>query len=460
MSFLLWGIGLRVFGDTVAGLRMTSAILGTGAVLATVLLAQQVWSWRAAWFAGVASAFSHYAIHYSRLAYNNIGDPLIAGLVLWLLSRSLDRGRSALLQAASAGVLTGLGWYGYFGARLTGIIVTVFLLWRSIVEHAFLRRHRDRILIYVGCAVMAAAPLLLHYVDQPQALAERSRQVSLFRSGWLQQEQQASGRSTLSLLAAQVWKSVLGFHYTLDPTLIYHAEIPLLDAVSGVLVIIGLTWSFLTRQRRASSLLLTWLGLAVLFGWILTENPPSSQRLLIATPAVAILAGVGFDTLLHVVDAVAYSSRMVHVTLSVLFILSVALLNTVYYFVAYTPSRVYGNPTAEVTTELSRYLLFQDDDCIMYFHGPPFVYWEFGTLRFMVPHVEGINIFDVEPEDREAASHEGAQRARFFFLPERREDLNAVREKLPGGTESRFYSSADGRLLFLLYEVCNASSEE
>jgi hypothetical protein len=124
-------------------------------------------------------------------------------------------------------------------------------------------------------------------------------------------------------------------------------------------------------------------------------------------------------------------------------------LNLQYYFVVYTPTRVYGNPTAEVTTRLARYLVEQDERPV-YFHGPPFVYWDFGTLRFLARGVEGVDV----PPPGEGGVTIGVDRgARFVFLPERLSELGAVRQEYPGGRETEAYSSADGRLLYTIYEV-------
>jgi hypothetical protein len=130
-------------------------------------------------------------------------------------------------------------------------------------------------------------------------------------------------------------------------------------------------------------------------------------------------------------------------------LVAVAALNMHYYFAVYTPTRVYGNPTAEVTTRLARYLVEQDRRPV-YFHGPPFIYWDFGTLRFLARDVEGVDV-PLPGEGGVAATVDRG--ARFVFLPERLSELEAVRGEYPGGREIDAYSSADDRLLYTIYEV-------
>jgi len=460
ISFLAWGLSMRIFGDTVAGLRTLSALIGTATVLTTFLLGRELWGRRVAWLAAAALTFGHFHLHFSRLAVNNVADGLFVTLALWLLWRGL-RSRQAL-HFALAGAVMGLGWYGYFGARLIGVVVALYLAWRIVVEYRFLARYGRLLLILLGVALVVVAPLLFYYVDHPDALAARSRQVSIFASGWLAREQVVTGRSATDLLLGQVWKSVSAFHYTLDPTFWYRPSIPLLDLVSGVFFILGLLWVTAHCRWPANGLLLSWFWLSLILGWVMTENPPSSMRLTIVAPALALLVGLGLNWLIELLDRLCIpvlskvegTHRALRSWSVVVLLVAVAVLNLHYYFVVYTPTRVYGNPTAEVATELGRYLAQQDDDCVVYFYAPPFMYWDFGTLRFLARGVEGVDV----PLPEEGAGGVGlgasdlVRGARFVFLPERLGELDGVRAQYPGGVEVPVYSSADRRLLYVLYE--------
>jgi hypothetical protein len=461
MSFLAWGLSMRVFGESVAGLRALSALVGMTTVLTTFLLARELWGRRVAWLTAAALACSHFHVHFSRLGSNQIADGLFVTSALWLLVRGLRSRRE--IHFALAGAVIGLGWYGYFGARLVGILVALYLAWRAAVEYRFLARYGRLLVVLLGAALLVAAPLLFHYADRPENLTSRPRQVSIFASGWLRREQGITGRSAASLLLQQFWKSVSGFHYTLDPTFWYHPAIPLLDFVSGVLFALGLLWAAARWRWPANGLLLLWFWLVLVLGWVVTENPPSSQRLVGAAPALASSVGLGLNWLMALSRRVFGSKELVQVGdgrrlwdgMAALVLVAVAVLNLRYYFAVYTPTRVYGNPTAEIATELGRTLAQRDDGYVVYFHAPPFMYWGFGTLGFLARGVEGM---DVPPPGAQAGEGELPEPdlsagARFVFLPERLDELAAVRARVPGGTETPVYSDADGRLLYVLYEV-------
>ena len=449
MSFLAWGISMRLFGESVAGLRALSALIGTLTVLTTALLARELWGRRVSWLAAIALTCSHFHVHFSRLGSNQITDGLFVTLALLLLMRGLRSGRE--IAFALAGAVMGLGWYGYFGSRLIGAVVALYLVWRAVVEYRFLDRYGRLLLVLVGAALVVAAPLLFHYVDHPENLGARSRQVSIFASGWLAREQEITGRSAASLLLQQFWQSVSAFHYTLDTTFWYRPPIPLLDSVSGVLFVLGMGWTAARCRWPANGLLLLWFWLALITGWVLTENPPSSMRLVIVTPALAIMVGLGLNWLMGVGQRVLGGRPGLWEDSALVVLVAVTFVNLYGYFVVYTPTRVYGNPNAEVATELGRALVQRDDGYTVYFYAPPFMYWDFGTLRFLARGVKGVDV--PPPGEGEPVEIDLSRGARFVFLPERLDELEAVRGQIPGGVKVPAFSNADGRLLYVSYEV-------
>lgn len=449
MSFLIWGLSMRLFGDTVAGLRVVSALIGTVSLVPTFLLAREQWGRRVAWLATVSLAVGHYHLHFSRLAVNNIADSFLVVMALYLIVRGLRL--DSPVHFALAGVTLGAGWYGYFGARLLGLVVAVYIAWRAVVESGFLVRHQSHLLILVGGALVVAAPLLLHLLAHPSLLTEGLDRISIFTSGWLAREQVITGRGAFSLLLEQFWKSVSAFNYTLDPTFWYRASIPLLDFVSGLFFIAGMVWAVVHYRWPSSALLLIWFWLALLTGWVMTENPPSSQRMIIAAPALALFFGLGLDWAIGVGMRAIGGRAALWSGVAAVVLAAVAVLNLGYYFISYTPTRVYGNPTAEMATHLSRYLAQQDDDYVVYLHGPPFVYWDLGTFRFMARGVTGVNV--PPPGEGEPPRPDLGRGARFVFYGPRTDELASVRAAYPGGEAEYVRSRADGNLLYALYEV-------
>jgi hypothetical protein len=102
-----------------------------------------------------------------------------------------------------------------------------------------------------------------------------------------------------------------------------------------------------------------------------------------------------------------------------------------------------------MTTVLARELQREAYGGVLYLHGAPAVYWDFGTLQFMVPQVTGVDV----PPDLESWDGEMADEARFVFHPTRLGELEDVRRRFPDGRESYVRSSADGELLYAEYTL-------
>jgi len=458
MSFLVAGLGMRLFGSTVAGARMLSALAGTAAVLATCLLARELAGRWVAWGAAVLVAFGHYAIHFSRLASNQIADALFGPLILFLLLRGLKTkeggedtpSRRNLFLLALAGVALGLSWYTYFGARLMTVVVALYLIGRALTEPGFLSRHGRGLAILILGAILTVWPLALYYIAHPVDFLSRYNQVSIFASEWLRNEMALTGRSATSLLLEQFWKSVSAFNVTPDPTFWYRPGIPYLDPISGVFFIFGLTVAFRRAQQTVGGLLLLWFGAFVILGWTLTENPPASQRGVGIIPAVAILVALGLTETLWSFSRLAEDGKgYLSWALSGVLLTAIVLFNLVFYFRDYTPRRVYGNPTAEVADVLCDELERRAEVPPVYFDGPPFMYWDFGAIAFRLREVNGRDFVPQENSEPVDCS----RGALFVVLGEKASDLDAIRALCPGGTTTHFSSSVDGRLLFVLYEV-------
>jgi hypothetical protein len=193
---------------------------------------------------------------------------------------------------------------------------------------------------------------------------------------------------------------------------------------------------------------LIWFWLALILGWILTENPPSSQRMVIIAPALALLVGVGLDWVVKLLRRLASTGQHTSsLVVTVLVLVIVVILNLNYYFFEYTPSGVYGNPTAEVATVLGRYLQRQDDGYVVYFYGPPTMYWDIGNLRFLARDVVGMSV------DEAGLDLDVSRGAYFVFLPHRQGDLEVIQSTFPGGGTTLVYSDVDVRLLYVMYKV-------
>ena len=453
MSFLAYGLVMRVLGATMAGGRWLSVLVGTVTVLTTFLLGRSLGGKRVAWVAAILVACSAYGIHFSRLASNQVFDPLVGTLSMWLVWQGLYAERPSRARAgwALSGLVAGLGWYGYFGARWVTVLVGLFVVWRLVEEPQGLRRHAPGIAGFIVGWLVAVLPLLGWYAAHPSPFSERYNAVSVFASGWMAREMELTGRSVWSLLGQQAWRSFTAFHLTPDPTFWYRPEAPLADFATGAALLIGLA-AVASRARWPSrGLVLLWFVSTTTMAWVLTENPPSSQRGLLLLPAVALISAWGMEA----VWALLARSRQAVLAVGVLVASIVVVFNVGFYFSVYTPRRIYGNPTAEAATELAFYLREHPHPACegaaracsppVYFFGPPFQYWGSGVFAFLVPEITGVN---VEPDE---SPETVSSPARYVFASERADELDPFIAAHPGGVVSRV-AAADGRTLAMIYD--------
>ncbi len=248
MSFALYGMAMRLFGATVAGGRLLSVLVGTLTVLLTFLLGRSLGGRRFGWVAAFSVAFSAYHIHYSRLASNQIFDPFIGTFVFWLIWTALKDQRKekniAVYAWGLGGVVAGFGWYAYFGARWVTFLIGLVVFWRWIFDRNLIRAHAKGLLMFAVGWGITVMPLLGWYYEHPSALTERYNAVSIFASGWLSREVVITGKSIVQLMLEQFWKSATAFHLTPDPTFWYFPERPLVDIITGMLMLIGLVSCF------------------------------------------------------------------------------------------------------------------------------------------------------------------------------------------------------------------------
>jgi hypothetical protein len=191
------------------------------------------------------------------------------------------------------------------------------------------------------------------------------------------------------------------------------------------------------------------------------------MRMVIAAPAVALLVAIGLDQLLTVARWTIGGRRRQWTRVGAVVVTITAVLNVHYYFYLYTPTRVYGNPTAETATVLARYLAnsrtvvsglseyvdptAKDSLPFVYFYGPPFLYYEFGTIQFIARGIPGVSVPPRNSDSDYETRVEGP--TRFVVMGERLSELDAIRAKHPGGSTRQFHSEATGRLMFIVYEI-------
>jgi 4-amino-4-deoxy-L-arabinose transferase-like glycosyltransferase len=454
MSFFFNSLSIKLFGQTIFGLRLPWVLVGTATVATTYLLVRQLFDWRLALASVLVLATYHYHIHYSRLGSNQVADPFFLSLALFLLYRGLDR--QTRTPWALSGMVTGLAFYFYAGARLTPLVILGVLFYLFLLNpRRFWHRNGQNIAVMLGAFLITAAPMLQYAARFPNDFNARVNQVGIIQSGWLANEVAVRGQPTVSILLDQFWRAAMAFNFYSDRTVWYGLGKPLLDPFFGAVFLVGLIYGTLRLLNRDEGPrvvpMVVWWWFGMILGGMLTESPPSSQRLITLAVPTSFFITYALWSLLQL--AVQAFGRLPVGAITALGVAAFAVISLNTYFLDYTPQRLYGGQNAELATEIAPVLNELKQDNNFYFVGPPYMYWGFATLPYLVPQATAQDLFDLldlgVPTDvvpREKGSV-------FIVVPARRQEVEALQRAFPQGERREILSGADGRFLGTLFTV-------
>jgi len=456
MSFFLQSASLAVFGPTILGIRIPSALGGTLAVLTTFFLVRRLAGRQAALATSLTVATYHYHLHYSRIGANNIGDTLVVSTALLFACRALEGTRWRLLDWAITGSICALALYAYPAARVAVIVIPAVLALQFMFEP---RRFRRWLGGGIATALMSflvvGAPMLQYAVRFPQDFHGRVNQVGILQSGWLADEITRTGFSAGAILLDQFRRSVLAFNYYPDRTNAYGLDGPLLDPVFGTLFLLGLGYGLAAVVTRPGdgrlAPMVVWWWAAMLLGGTLTESAPTSQRLVTLTVPTCFFIVLALERLLGAVRRALIPRMPVDVTvLAAVVVFGVS--SVLFYVADYTPLRIFGGPHAELSTILAPMFREHRETHDVVFLGPPFMYWGFPTMAYLAPDVHGM---DVETSLTGPPPSDWRSPGRGLFivvLPPRIAEIEQIRSTFPDGGVTEIHS--EGTAHGFLGSVC------
>jgi 4-amino-4-deoxy-L-arabinose transferase-like glycosyltransferase len=447
LYFVLQAAFLKMLGTAIAGLRTSSALIGSFSLIIFYAFTRRFFGRWIAFLATLFYAVYHYAIHFARLGLNNIWDPFWALGALFFVTRGIEERRP--LDVILGGLFGGLAIYFYMGSRLIPIIVVLYLAYWFLRDREPIRENIGPLLLAGAVALVAAMPLLLHFRAHPFAFSARYNWIGIFPSGWVEQEVARTGKTMPSVLWAQFLKAALAFNHYPDPTFWYRPGIPLLRFFTSIFFVFGLVYAMWRWRQRGYFLVAMWFWLVIIFGGFLLENPPTSPRLVLSIPPVALLVALGMVKVASYVQELLGEPRRTALLLSLALVVISGLLSVQFYFQEYTPSREFGGLNTEVGNYIAKYLRALGPGYRFYFVGAPRMYHDYPVIPYLAPDVRGQDVIEpVQDADFVLADSDAV----FVVLPERRGELDVIQRHYPSGALREFRNDR-GQLLFIAYEV-------
>lgn len=470
MSFFFNTLTIGPLGHTAFALRLPWALIGTVTVLIMFALTRRLKGLVMGLLVGVLLASYHYHIHYSRLGSNQVADAFFMAAAFFFLYRAYDEG--GLLNWVMAGIVAGVAQYFYAGARFVTIMVGVTIVYFVVRERvAFVRAQWRGLIAVVAAFIIAGGPMLQFAVRYPDEYNGRLNAVGIFQSGWLELAENLWQQDPAQILIGyQLKRSALAYNAFPDPTYWYGSPRPLFDGLWAILFLLGMGYALSRpRDRRLFPMLIWWWG-AILLGGVLTENPPSSQRLITSAPPAVFFVALAIwkigqisERLVRTGTATATQpptdrpiSRRWLAALTALLVAILCVGSVGYYFLEYTPSRVYGNYTAVTADALARYAQARlDSSDRMVFFGAPQMYIDFGSIKYLVPDIVGQDVSDPLTAPFDPKTLPDDKQPVFFFMPFRRNELAFVQQTYPNGHVEELPSPLPGATdsLLTVYRV-------
>jgi len=435
--FLMAGAARMVGSVDPLVLRFSSALAGSLTVPALYLFARYAFGSRAALVAATLLATSHSHLHFSRIAVaGSIVDALFASIFWYLFLSGLQR--RSLNRMVASGTLLGFWLHLYMGARLTALLVPVYLVALWILRRDWLRGNAGRLLVFVGAFLIAVAPIGYWAISHPDDFNARMNQTGVFQSGWLEHESQLTGESRAVLFARLFRDAFLSI--TVYPAVsFYNSVYPLLDWVSGSLFLLGLVGSFWSLRDPRWLLLNGWLWSTVLVAGAMVVQPQfGAYRMLMALPTILLLAALGWDQVTRLIfsgwNPPGGRSKLRPFLLTVVLLAVVGTVNLKYYFRDYALSCRYEDPTTRLASYIGSYYGRLDGAYSAYMlTAPRLVYGTHPSVDFLDGNRPIHDLRD--PLESPPSTADFTLPAVFFLAPERRDELRFLKQSLPRGRD-------------------------
>lgn len=456
MSFYFNALTIGLLGNTIFALRLPWVFVGAATVLSTFLLVKRLRGETLALLTAALLATYHYHIHYSRLGSNQIADALFVSLALLFFYRGYDTRQP--VDWALSGIIVGFAQYFYAGGRFTAVIIMALLAYFTLRDRQhFWREHYRGVVVLLGAMLIVSGPMIQYAFRFPDDYNARLSMVGIFQSGWLATEQEVLGHSAWEILVVQFQRAALAFTAYPDKTFWYGSPKPLFHFADGALFLLGLGFASLSFfNRRLIPMVFWWWG-GMMMGGFLTENPPSTQRLVTMSVPAVFFAALALEQIGLIVRR-SWNCPAIHRLIAPALggvVLILSLLSIRWYFVEYTPQRIYGGINSVVATSIAEYARDDlDASWHMYFFGPPRMYIGFGTIPYLAPDVAGEDIVEPITESLNSSTLQTNKNAAFIFLPERMDELERVRETFPNGELQSIPSPINNSdVLYTIYRV-------
>ena len=282
---------MMVFGDNFFGIRMVSILPSLAMVALVAWLGTLVGGRWTGLLAALFLACSHWAARSGRIGWDQVMMTALQLATLAAMRQGLKDRR--VLWAVLAGITLGLCTYTYVACRLVWLHVFVWGALETIFNRDR-RRYMTMFAICLGISALIAAPYAIYLIGESIGGHDmRTAKLSVFSDRTPVESVLLIGQNGLS--------HVLMFHHRGG---LYARDnlpgFPMLDPVTGFLLLVGLTMLWRIRSMDVR-MLITFFCICVLGGVlsISREGAPYSFRVANLAAWASLIAGLGASGLIR-----------------------------------------------------------------------------------------------------------------------------------------------------------------
>lgn len=336
----LISLSIRVFGNTVVGLKFWSMLFGVLSVLGMFLLAREIFrSWRSGLIAAFFMASSFWVINFARISFRANMVPLILIFSFYFLLRGLRTNR--YINYVLAGLIFGIGFHTYIAFRLAPAILVFFLLALIISRKHFFQNHWKPMVIFCASVLITLSPMIYDFIQYPEHFQSRSTSISVFSPEVNQGDLWGTLGKSLAL-------SLVKYNFYGDQNWRHNfPPYPILNPLVGISFLVGIIYVIAKifrllhlrfRQKIYDDKLAIYL---LLIGWffamlapefLTVEGLPHALRSIGTMPVVFILATIPVLWILGKSDQRSHFFRYSVVSLLIFSFLVIASSETIKYF--------------------------------------------------------------------------------------------------------------------------------
>ncbi len=322
-SFQLFGLNLLSF-------RLPSLGFGLVSIVLAYALARELFGRQAGLAAAFLTAVSKWDLVVSRISHEAVPVPMLAIAAGLFFVRALRTRRWA--DYLACGAVLGIGTYTYPAFRTMPLAILASAAVLLISRRSFARQHLARLTAAAALSVALAAPMLVYIQGHWAAFTQRMKVTSF------NMDPRYDGNAFGAL-----WNNTLASLRLLfaDNMAVYYLPgDAVLDRITAILAVVGLTLCLGWRASGRSLLLPLWLGLGLVPSILSHANRlPHALRSATLITLMPVAAGAGLIWLLRWLP----DRRPVRAAVVVAVLIAVAVANVGTYFGAYADSaHVYG----------------------------------------------------------------------------------------------------------------------